>query len=81
MRTALPFAGFVIVTLLSGSGCSRREVQRDVDYYIANPEERAAMLEDCAADVAEAEERPNCTNAASAKFRSNFQNKSMSGIK
>lgn len=71
----------VALAALVLASCSPNEAVRDVEYFNANPEERAAVLAECEKNPGEARTSANCTNAASSKFKSGLTATKMSKIK
>lgn len=55
--------------LCLATACTKQEKAQTVDYYRAHPEERRALVQDCANDPARARDRPACINAKAAEFR------------
>ncbi len=52
------------------TACTKpQEEAQTVDYYRAHPEERRALVQDCANDPARARTRPACINAKAAELR------------
>lgn len=73
------FAG--VVTLIALAACSS-EKEHDVQYYLDNPTERAAKIEECVNNPGKLDGTVNCENAKDAQVRQEFssENKGMPSI-
>ena len=71
MKVAALSGLMISVSLLIAGGCARdaSTETKTVDYYVANTEERAAMLQQCASNPGELRDSPNCVNAREATRR------------
>jgi outer membrane murein-binding lipoprotein Lpp len=74
------FVGIAAIIVLSA--CSS-EKEHDVQYYIDNPPERAAKIEECANNPGKLDSTVNCVNAKEAQVRQEFssENKGMPSIR
>lgn len=65
-------SALLFLAALALTGCKDNDPVQTVDWYMANTPERLAMLEKCKANPGELSASPNCVNATSAQFKSQF---------
>lgn len=69
MKSLISFGVICFATIFLAA-CDKATEVHSVEYYKQNVSERAKMLEKCKADADLTIKDANCTNAASAEFRS-----------
>jgi len=57
------------------------EATHDVQYYLDNPDDRAAKIAECANNPGEKEVSPNCVNAREADTKAMLSSKEMPSIR
>lgn len=66
---------FVVIAAITVLSACSSEKEHDVQYYIDNPPERAAKIEECVNDPGKLDSTVNCVNAKEAQVRQEFSSK------
>lgn len=69
---------FILVLMLSLSfvitGCDSKKEPKSVAYYVDHPEERRAVLKECADNPGQHKDDPDCINAKAASHQDSWGN-------